>query len=264
VLLNFPEVNTANHQEPVLTLQETSRLHELEDVIAKGLDSFLKVGLCFAEVRHLRLYRGTHSTFEDYCLDRWSLSLARCNQIIRSCAVFDNLTTVFPQDAVLLSGASEHGLRPLSRLAPELQAAAWELIKHVEERPRGSTIEAVVDTIRNAITDGWQERTERQSAGSTNQEPVSAETPSVGALATESHSTNGSTKDRRLAARQSDQLANFSRWAGRITNWDPEVIALADDELCLKRRLKAARQLRTFCESLIRALEGRLAATTNA
>jgi hypothetical protein len=255
VLLNFPEV-TAN-QEPVLSSQETSRLHELEDVIAKGLDSFLKVGLCFAEIRFNRLHRLTHDRFEDYCRDRWALSLSRCNQIINTCKVFDHLATAFPQDAPVLSQINEHGLRPLSRLEPELQAATWELIRQIEERPRGTTIEEVVTTIRNAISDGWQERERRQSAESTNPEPTSLSSPSTGVFTT-SHSTNGTTKDRRLATRQSDQLGNLCRWAGRITSWDPEAIAMADDELCLKRRLKAARQLRTFCEALITTIEARL------
>jgi hypothetical protein len=254
-------VNTAT-QEAVLTSEEVSELRELEDVIQAGFDSFLKVGLAFARIRFYRLYRATHDRFEDYCRDRWALSLSRCNQIINTVKVVENITDAFPEDAELLARADEHGLRPLSRLEPELQAAAWELVKRIEERPRGTTIEEVVSTIRNAISDGWQERTERQSAKSTNQEPTSAEptsaeSPSAGIFAT-SRSTNGTTKDRRLATRQSDQLGNLCRWAGRITSWDPEAIAMADDELCLKRRLKAARQLRTFCEALIRALEVRL------
>jgi hypothetical protein len=254
MLLNFLKVNTAN-EEPVLSSQEASRLHELEDIIEAGLDSFLKIGLCFAEVKFLRLHRATHATFEDYCRDRWALSLSRCNQILNTCKVFDNIIKERPQDAELLADTGEHGLRPLSRLEPELQTAAWQLVRQIEERPRGTTIEEVVDTIRNAISDGWRERAERPSAA--NQEPVSLSPVTSAAPASANH--NGTTKDRRLAAaRQSDQLGNLCRWAGRITNWDPEAIALADDELCVKRQLKAARQLRTFCEALIRALETRL------
>jgi hypothetical protein len=253
VLRNCLEVNTLQTADP-LTPQEVSELRELEDVIQEGLASFLKTGLAFGRIRYLRLYRATHDTFESYCQCKWGLSLSRTNQIIRTCEVCDNITNAFPQDAALLADTNEHGLRPLSRLAPELQVAAWELIKHVEERPRGTTIEEVVDTIRNAITAGWEERTERQSARSPNQEPTSAETPSAGALATESHSTNGTTK----AARQSDELATFSRWANRVGNWSAETIVAGDDTPCLKRRLMAATQLKNFCENLITTIEARL------
>jgi hypothetical protein len=253
VLLNFLEVNTAN-QEPALSSQETSRLHELEDVIAKGLDSFLKTGLAFAEIRFNRLHRLTHDRFEDYCRDRWALSLSRCNQILNTCKVFNHLATAFPQDAPVLSQINEHGLRPLSRLEPELQTASWELIRAIEERPRGTTIEEVVATIRNAIADGWHERAERQTTPS----EVTRETRSASSRASSTapaEHRNGTTSHQ---TRQSDQLGNLCRWAGRITNWDPEAIALADDELCVKRQLKAARQLRTFCDGLIQALETRL------
>jgi hypothetical protein len=56
----------------------------------------------------------------------------------------------------------------------------------------------------------------------------------------------------------SEELANFCKWVNRLAIWDVEAIALSDDALCAQRRLKATRQLRTFCETLIQALETRL------
>jgi hypothetical protein len=236
-----------------LTPQEAERLHELENIIQESFESFLRVGIAFAEVRFHKLHRATHDRFEDYCRDRWALSLSRCNQIINTVRVFENITNAIPEDAPILSQINEHGLRPLSRLEPELQTATWELIRQIEERPRGTTIEEVVDTIRNAITTGWQEREGNQLGNGIGREPGSV-SPSIG----RNGNAPSSARPRTLSGRQSDQLGNLCRWAGRITNWDPEAIALADDELCVKRQLKAARQLRTFCEALIRALETRL------
>ena len=86
-----------------LTVEETSRLHELEDIIKEGFQSFLKVGLAFAEVCLKRLYRSTHDSFESWCRDRWGLSLSRTSQIISSVKVCDNILTAFPQDARVLS-----------------------------------------------------------------------------------------------------------------------------------------------------------------
>jgi hypothetical protein len=244
-------VNTANPQA-VLTSQEASRLHELEHIIEEGLESFLKIGLAFAEVRFNRLYRATHDTFESYCRDRWALSLSRCNQIISTVKVFDNISSAFPQDTALLTSTSEHTLRPLTRLEPDLQVATWELIRRIKPQPDGTTIQEVVDLIKDAIVTGWQERTERQLEDGRAGNPEPCHAPPA------DRNGNASSRPRTLPVRQSDQLGNLCRWAGRITSWDPEAIAMADDELCLKRRLKAARQLRTFCEALIRALEARL------
>jgi hypothetical protein len=238
----------------VLTSQETLRLHELEDVIEEGLESFLKIGLAFAEVRFNRLYRATHDTFESYCRDRWALSLSRCNQIISTVKVFDNISSAFPQDTALLTSTSEHTLRPLTRLEPDLQVATWELIRQIKPQPDGTTIQEVVDSIKNAIATGWQERAERQLEEDVG---VGSLTPCHDSAA--ERNGNASSRPRTLRVRQSDQLGNLCRWAGRITNWDPEAIALGDDKYTLERHLKSARQLRTFCEALIAALELRLA-----
>jgi hypothetical protein len=120
----------------------------------------------------------------------------------------------------------------LSRLEPQLQTAAWELIRHIQARPSGTTVQQVVSTIREAISTGWQER-EKQVA--------SERAPSGSKNATTQY-------------RQSDQLGTLCRWVNRITSWDPIAVALADDELRLKRHLKAARELKTFCEAFICAI----------
>jgi hypothetical protein len=142
----------------------------------------------------------------------------------------------FPQDAALLAETNEHSLRPLSRLEPELQTVTWELIRHIEERPSGTTVEQVVSTIRNAIATGWEQRDTRSA-------------PTGG--------KNGATPHR-IQHRASDELGTLCRWSNRINSWDPTAIAEADDELRLKRHLKAARQLRAFCEAFIAAIEVRL------
>ena len=78
----------------------------------------------FAEIRFHKLHRATHARFEDYCRDRWALSLSRCNQIINTVQVVENITNAFPQDAELLTETCEHGLRPLSGWS---QSCRWYL-----------------------------------------------------------------------------------------------------------------------------------------
>jgi hypothetical protein len=217
-----------------LTRQELARLHELEHVIEEGLVRFLKVGAALSEIRDARLYRTTHDRFADYCLDRWSLTLSRCNQLIQSVRVYDNLVGAYPQDTALLAETTESALRPLSRLSDELQGAAGDLIKHIEERPSGTTVQEVVSTIKSAILEGWETRSIPEPVNGKNE------------------------RSHHHATRQSDGLGTLCRWVNRVTTWDPEAIAQADDQLTLRRHLKAARALRTFCEAFISALETRL------
>jgi hypothetical protein len=236
-----------------LTLQESSRLRQLEHVIEEGLEGFLKVGKSLQEIRDSRLYRATHDRWADYARDRWALSLSRANQLINSVAVYDTLTTAFPADTTLLAESNEHALRPLAQLEPELQVATWELIRHIEERPDGTTIQETVTAIRDAIAIGWQAHTETPLEADKVEPPEPSHDASV--------DRNGSTPSShsRTSPRAGGPLGTFSRWANKLTSWDPAAIAAADDELCMKRHLKAARQLRMFCDAFIQAIEARLA-----
>jgi hypothetical protein len=236
------------HTETALSPQEVQRLRELEASIAEGFDTFLKIGVAFAEIRFGRLYRATHPTFESYCQTRWALSLSRCNQIHRTMAVYDTVVAAVPQDAALLAETNEHTLRPLCTLSQELQPLAWQLVRRIKDELDAATVEEVVNTLKAAVTTGWQERESQQVAQSEATQQTSC-APSRGRNGTTSHHTDH---------RQSDELASLSRWCNKLNSWDPAAIAAADDELRLKRHLQVARRLRTFCEVFIAALETRL------
>jgi hypothetical protein len=189
--------------------------------------------------------------------------------LISSTRTYDNLIAALPQDVDVLSGANEHMLRPLGRLEPDLQRTVWQLIRRLEERPAGRTIEAVVSRIEEAISDGWQEQTraEPPSSDISLLPPLPAVTTAITKadnLETGSEETNvtnavcGNTRPQQPRTRQSDQLGTFSRWVNKVTGWDPTAIALSDDEVRARGHLKAARALRAFCDSFIHALEIRL------
>lgn len=113
-----------------LTVRETTRLAELEQVVERGLATFVDVGLALMEVRDARLYRATHATFEDYCRERWRMSRIRAHQLIGAASVTENLLTT-----VNTLPANEAQARPLARLTtPEEQREAWQ--EAVETAPR--------------------------------------------------------------------------------------------------------------------------------
>lgn len=59
-----------------------ARLHECEQVIAAGIDTFVSVGNALVEIRDDKLYRDSHRTFEDYCRARWNLGRSRAYELI--------------------------------------------------------------------------------------------------------------------------------------------------------------------------------------
>jgi hypothetical protein len=73
-----------------LNFAEAEWLKDCEYDIENGLVVFLKVGQRLMEIRANRLYRATHATFEDYCLERWNISRPRVYQLMAAAETSEN------------------------------------------------------------------------------------------------------------------------------------------------------------------------------
>src|SRR5438128_902720 len=102
------------------------RLVELEAIVERGLETFLDVGNALMEIRNLRLYRETHSTFELYCKERFGFSASRGRQLIAAAKTVTDVTL--------------HGLP-----APNTEGEARALAKQI--RHEGE--QAVLDVMRD-------------------------------------------------------------------------------------------------------------------
>jgi len=121
----------------LITLDERSRLFQLEETIRQGLNTFVDVGNALLEIRDKRLYRQEYSTFEDYCREQWGMSRPRAYQLIDAASVVTNLSTIvdkFPD--------SESQARPLASLEPAEQVEAWKRV--ITSTPEGKITAAVV------------------------------------------------------------------------------------------------------------------------
>src|ERR671933_1531060 len=96
-----------------LSEQEGARLHELEQVIEQGLQTFRQVGEALLEIRDRRLYRAEHSTFEAYLAARWGMARRTGYTYIEAAHVAASVPT---SAHLTLSLAAE-----LAKLAPEEQ-----------------------------------------------------------------------------------------------------------------------------------------------
>lgn len=81
-------------RDHVLPDDEARRLHDAEQVIAAGLQTFVDVGTALAEIADDRLYRTTHATFEDYCRERWGLSRSYAYRQIEAAGVVASLSSI--------------------------------------------------------------------------------------------------------------------------------------------------------------------------
>jgi len=131
-----------------LTVVERGRLEHYEAIIERGLNTFVDVGNALAGIRDSKLYRDTHSTFEDYCQERWGISRPRAYQFIEAAETVGLLSTI-----VDTTPRTESQARPLTRLEPEEQIAAWQ--EAVETAPNGKVTAAHVAEVverRNGAT----------------------------------------------------------------------------------------------------------------
>ena len=141
-----------NHAKSVIDQIENARLgsldgteqaerDRLEQVIEEGLKTFWQVGNALAEIRDQRLYRSTHSTFEDYCQDKWHFGKSNAHELIAGAKVVKNLSGI--PDTPLPTSASQ--VRPLAKLEPEEQQQAWQEV--VETAPDGKVTAAHVQQV---------------------------------------------------------------------------------------------------------------------
>jgi hypothetical protein len=86
-----------------MEIARDSRLAALEEVIERGLGTFVEVGEALTEIRDSRLYQDTHGTFERYCRERWGISRPRAYELIGAATVVRELSGMpdrpLPQNA---------------------------------------------------------------------------------------------------------------------------------------------------------------------
>lgn len=104
-----------------LTPAESSRLAELEPKIERGLKNFVEVGTALVEIADLRLYRGTHSTFDEYCKDKWKMTAHRAYRLSNSAEVMNKLSVTHGSQI-----KNERQARELGKVAPEKRAKVIE------------------------------------------------------------------------------------------------------------------------------------------
>jgi hypothetical protein len=141
---------------------ERERLKACESVIRNGLGTFIEVGRSLAEVRDCRLYRETHKSFEEYCRDVFDISKMRAYQQIsgyetvmlleeKSKQLFtfselDQEESLLPaqekNQQKVITPKNEAQTRPLTKLSPDNQIKAWELV--LEQLKEGKKLTAAL------------------------------------------------------------------------------------------------------------------------
>ena len=121
----------------IITLDERSRLYQLEETIRQGLNTFVDVGNALLEIRDKRLYRQEYSTFEEYCREQWNIERRRAYQLMDAAQVVENVY-LSTQTAPM----NELQARPLTSLEPDKQVEAWKRV--ITSTPEGKVTASIV------------------------------------------------------------------------------------------------------------------------
>ena len=105
-----------------LTPAQADRLAQLEPIIEHGMTSFVEVGNALLEIRDRRLYRQTHSSFEDYCRDKWQMSARHAYRLCTSAEVIKSLPEKCDQLVT-----TESQVRELAKIEPERRVEVLEV-----------------------------------------------------------------------------------------------------------------------------------------
>ncbi len=116
------EAQSDKAEQSPLTAEEQKALRVCEDVITKGLASFIEVGNALHKIQSQRLYRFSYPSFEEYLAARWKFKRAHAYRLITASRTAADLAP--NGDSAQLK--TEGQARALNGLTPEQKAAAMQ------------------------------------------------------------------------------------------------------------------------------------------
>lgn len=128
-----------------LTADECDDLRDAEAVIRRGMETFVEVGTALAAIRDRRLYRQTHTTFEAYCSQQWSLSRPHTYRMIEAAEI---ATALSPMGDTPVP-TNERQARALVGLPPE-QAA--QVMRAADLQTGGKVTAKAITEVRESRT----------------------------------------------------------------------------------------------------------------
>ncbi len=142
-------------KSPVLSLSGTGDMdlddfNRLDNLVRRGLATFIEVGQALAEIRVRKLWRaGGHANWAAYCQVVGGLTKTHANRLINSSEIAGHLAQVTP---IGVTPTAESQVRPLSKLKqPEQQVLAWS---RATERANGQpTAKLICDVVAELMAD---------------------------------------------------------------------------------------------------------------
>ncbi|PMB16297.1 hypothetical protein [Fischerella thermalis] len=131
-LKSFQQVATFDRQ--VCELKDLTKEDDLERLrLEQKVDSALEknaklyfyyAGKALSKLLEQKLYRSSHPSFDEYCLERFRLGRSQVYRYIHAASTYDNLR--FPNGFGEIFPTAERQIRDLYNLEPQLQREVWQ------------------------------------------------------------------------------------------------------------------------------------------
>lgn len=121
-------------EERTLTVRDRSKLQACEQDIDKGGTLIVKA---LTVIRDERLYRDTHDTFEDYCVERWGMRRDYADKLIAHGKVLANLEAAFHTNCMEIT---EGATRQIRDLEPEEQVKVVDSVVKDGKKPTAKAV----------------------------------------------------------------------------------------------------------------------------
>lgn len=158
-------------QGPLTDLERADLARHMQTV-ERGMLNFVEVGVALLDICDRRLYRETHSTFEEFVKHHYKMSASRAYQLCRAAEVVKTMPEFVDHGPQI----NERQARELAKLPPENRAEVWQkavetapengiTAKHIksiaaEVAPRSKPLTSIVINVDSEVSQG--EYTERE------------------------------------------------------------------------------------------------------
>ena len=136
-----------------LGLDEKVRFNQCEAIIEKGFNTFTEVGNALFEIRNNKLYREKHTTFEEYCKQKWQIKRQRACELMDAAGIVNTLSEISNKIETSKNtiNIKESHAAALGKIPENIRGKVWqEVVK--EQQLTGKVITAkYVQTIYSNI-----------------------------------------------------------------------------------------------------------------
>jgi len=126
---------------PMTTLSD---FQQLEQTVARGLETFYKVGIALAKIRDNEYYNPPYKAFQEYLEKRWGYTRQRASQLILAAKETAHLSTTVDENLI---PKNERAIRELLTIKDELRVP---VLKAAHKLRKGSdiTTEEITEAIK--------------------------------------------------------------------------------------------------------------------